>query len=214
MNKYTQQIFEIFEERNPDPTTELDYVNAYTFLVAIVLSAQATDVGVNKATKELFKKVKTPKQMLKLGEEGLKEYIKTIGLFNNKAKSIIKLSQTLVDEYDGEIPMTREELEKLAGVGRKSANVYLNHIYGAEVIAVDTHVFRVANRIGLVDTKNPAETEKELEKLADKQNFPHRWKKNLSNWLVLHGRYICKAKKPLCEDCPINKFCEFFISNK
>jgi len=214
MNKHIQQIFSIFNEKNPNPKTELDFVNNYTFLVAIVLSAQATDVGVNKATKALFKIVDTPQKMLKLGEEGLKEYIKTIGLYNNKAKNIIKLSQALVEEYNGEIPDKRKLLEKLAGVGRKTANVYLNHVYNMPTIAVDTHVFRVSNRLGLVNTKNPLDTEAELEELFSNESFPHKWKSNTSNWLVLHGRYVCKARKPMCDECIVNIFCDFFISNK
>ncbi len=198
------KIFTLFSNEKPAPKVELKYTNNYTFLVAIILSAQATDVGVNKATKDLFHRINSPQGMLELGEGGLKEYIKTIGLYNNKAKNIIAMSGMLVNEYDGEIPDTLEGLVKLAGVGRKTASVYLNTVYNMPAIAVDTHVFRVSNRIGLVKTKTPLQTEKALQEIV-----PTKWHANISNWLVLHGRYICKARKPECGNCVIEKLCEF-----
>jgi len=205
MNKEKiDQIFTRFAAHNPQPKTELTYTNEYTLLVAIVLSAQATDVGVNKATKELFIRVYTPEKMLELGEAGLKQYIKTIGLYNAKAKNIIGLSKKLVKEWGGKVPHTREALQGLPGVGRKTANVWLNCALGQPTIAVDTHVFRVANRIGLCKTKTPEKTEQALEK-----NIPAKWKHNAHHWLILHGRYVCKARKPNCPECLIRDLCEF-----
>jgi len=205
MNKQKiDQIFTRFAAHNPQPKTELYYTNEYTLLVAVVLSAQATDVGVNKATKTLFARVYTPEKMLELGEAGLKAYIKTIGLYNAKAKNIIGLSKKLVKEWDGKVPHTREALQGLPGVGRKTANVWLNCALGQPTIAVDTHVFRVANRIGLCKTKTPEKTEQALEK-----NIPVKWKHNAHHWLILHGRYICKARKPNCPECLIRDLCEF-----
>lgn len=198
-----KSIFSMLAAANPHPQTELDYTNDYTLLVAIVLSAQATDVGVNKATRALFAKVDTPQKMLKLGEEGLKQYIKTIGLFNAKAKNVMALSQMLVGKYGGEIPETREELQKLPGVGRKTANVWLNCARGLPTIAVDTHVFRVANRLGLCHTKTPEATELALEKVIPKEFLQHA-----HHWLILHGRYICKARRPECERCSVWEWCE------
>ncbi|MFA6280295.1 MAG: endonuclease III [Bdellovibrionales bacterium] len=188
----------------PDPKSELDYVNPYTLLVAVVLSAQMTDSGVNKATAPLFKKVKTPQAMLRLGENGLKTYIKSINLLNNKAKNILLLSQKLVDDFDGEVPQTREALESLAGVGRKSANVVLNVAFGQSTMGVDTHVFRVANRTGLAAGKTPEIIEEKLLKIV-----PQQWMSHAHHWLVLHGRYVCKAKKPDCPICPVRDLCAY-----
>ena len=198
------QLFAVLAEANPIPKTELDYTNEFTLLVAIVLSAQATDVGVNKATSTLFKVVDTPAKMAVLGEEKLKDYIKTIGLFNSKAKNVIALSKMLLEEFDGEVPRTREELQRLPGVGRKTANVWLNCALGEPTIAVDTHVQRVSNRIGLVDTPDPLKTELALEKAVPKQ-----WKQHAHHWLILHGRYVCKARKPLCGKCSIIRWCRY-----
>ena len=199
-----QRFFEILRTANPEPKGELEYVNTYTLLVAVVLSAQATDKGVNKATGPLFKKVDTPQKMLKLGEAGLKHYIKTIGLYNGKAKNIIALSQILVDEYDGEAPANRDDLVKLPGVGRKTANVVLNIAFGHETMAVDTHIFRVGNRTGLAPGKNVEEVEKKLEQVV-----PKEFRRHAHHWLILHGRYICKARTPLCGQCPVYDVCEF-----
>jgi endonuclease-3 len=199
-----EKLFAVFQKNNPEPETELEYINDYTLLVAIVLSAQATDVGVNKATKALFTKIDTPEKMLKLGEAGLKNYIKTIGLFNSKAKNVIALSEKLITEFDGKIPADLDKLQSLAGVGRKTANVFLNCAYGFETMGVDTHVHRVSNRLGLVKAKNVVETEKQLLK-----NIPKPYKKDAHHWLILHGRYICKARKPLCGDCPVFDLCGF-----
>ena len=205
MNKKTiSQIFEIFSEQNPEPKTELNYINEYTLLIAIVLSAQATDIGVNKATKALFKVAITPEQILSLGENKLKTYIKTIGLFNSKAKNIIKLSHKLIESFHGIIPNNIEDLQSLAGVGRKTANVFLNCARGEPTIGVDTHVERVSNRIGIVKTKNPLQTEKSLIK-----NIPNIWKKHAHHWLILHGRYVCKARKPICGKCIISHLCKY-----
>lgn len=198
------EMFRRFSLQNPEPRTELSYTNHYTLLVAVVLSAQATDVGVNRATASLFTRVDTPQKMLMLGEDGLKKYIKTIGLYNAKAKNIIALSQILVDEYGGEVPKTREALEKLPGVGRKTANVVLNCAFGMPTIAVDTHIFRVSNRIGLVQEKNVLKTELALEKV-----IPDQWKHHAHHWLILHGRYVCKARKPECGGCLIRDLCEY-----
>jgi len=202
--KTIREIFKRFQKENPNPKTELHYKTPFEFLVAVILSAQATDVSVNKATKELFKIANTPEKMLTLKEEGLKEYIKTIGLYNSKAKSIINMSQLLVDQYHGKVPNTREALEKLPGVGRKTANVVLNALYHMPTIAVDTHVLRLGNRIGMAPGKTPLEVEEKLEKVV-----PEEFKMNASHWLVLHGRYVCKAKKPLCKTCIINDLCEY-----
>lgn len=197
-------IFQEFKKRDPEPKTELEFVNDYTLLVAVILSAQATDVGVNKATKSLFKKVKTPKQMVDLGEAGLKEYIITIGLFNAKAKNVIAMSEQLLRDHGGKVPQTREALEKLPGVGRKTANVVLNCAFGQPTMAVDTHVFRVANRIGLAKAKNPLDTEKQLVKA-----IPPEFMQHAHHWLILHGRYLCVARKPRCGICFIRECCEY-----
>jgi endonuclease-3 len=199
-----QRFFEILQARNPEPKGELEYVNPYTLLVAVVLSAQATDKGVNKATKPLFQKIDTPQKMLKLGEAGLKDYIKTIGLYNGKAKNIIALSQILVDEYKGQIPQTREDLVKLPGVGRKTANVVLNIAFGHETMAVDTHIFRVSNRTGLASGATVEKVEEKLEQVV-----PKEFRLHAHHWLILHGRYICKARVPLCSECPVFKVCGF-----
>lgn len=198
------EIFRRFSEKNPEPESELESVNHFTFLVAVVLSAQATDKGVNKATKALFKVADTPEKMVKLGEEGLKEYIKTIGLFNSKAKNVIALSQALIERHDSEVPRDREALQALPGVGRKTANVVLNCLWGEPTIAVDTHVHRVSNRIGLVDTKTPEKTEQALLKV-----IPQPWLQHAHHWLILHGRYVCKARKPDCPHCLIRDLCEY-----
>lgn len=200
-------IFEFFRrlaEDNPAPETELEFGNAYQLVVAVALSAQATDVGVNKATRALFAKVATPAQMLALGEDGLKEHIKTIGLFNSKAKNVIALSQLLVDEFGGEVPATREELVRLPGVGRKTANVVLNCWFGQETFAVDTHIFRVGNRTGLARGKNPDQVEARLEK-----RVPQPFRLGAHHWLILHGRYVCKARTPECWRCPVADLCSF-----
>ena len=197
------EMMRIFEKIEPNPRCELDFKNAYTLLVAVVLSAQATDKGVNKATKALFEKIDTPQKMLDLGIEGLKEHIKTIGLYNNKAKSIMALSKELVEKYGGEVPAEREKLEELAGVGRKTANVVLNVWFNKPTLAVDTHVFRIAHRLGFSDGKTPREVEDDLMKV-----LPEKYVKNANHWLVLFGRYICKALKPDCANCPLAAYCE------
>ena len=188
----------------PEPKGELNYVNPYTLLVAVVLSAQATDVGVNKATGPLFKIVDTPQKMVALGEAKLKTFVKTIGLFNTKAKNVIALSKILVDKYGGEIPRTREELEELPGVGRKTANVVLNIAFGEPTIAVDTHIFRISNRTGLAPGKNVLEVERKLEKVT-----PAKYKLHAHHWLILHGRYVCKARLPDCPNCVVREQCAF-----
>lgn len=201
------QIFEFFRrlaEDDPAPRTELEYGNAYQLVVAVALSAQATDVGVNKATRALFAKVETPEQMLALGEEGLKKHIKTIGLFNSKAKNVIALSQLLVDEYGGEVPATREDLVRLPGVGRKTANVVLNCWFGQETFAVDTHIFRVGNRTGLAKGKTPDHVEAKLEK-----RVPQPFRLHAHHWLILHGRYVCKARTTECWRCKVADLCSF-----
>ena len=202
-----EEIFEFFRrlaELNPAPETELLFGNAYQLVVAVALSAQATDVGVNKATRALFRDVQTPQQMLDLGELGLREHIKTIGLFNTKAKNVIALSQLLVDEFGGEVPSTREELVRLPGVGRKTANVVLNCWFGQETFAVDTHIFRVGNRTGLAKGKNPDQVEAKLEK-----RVPAPFRMGAHHWLILHGRYVCKARTPECWRCPVVDLCGF-----
>ncbi len=200
-------VFEFFRrlaEENPSPTTELESTNPYQLLVAVVLSAQATDASVNIATKPLFEQVKTPRQMLDLGEEQLREAIKTIGLFNTKAKNVIALSQALIDKHRGEIPRTREELQELPGVGRKTANVVLNTAFGEETFAVDTHVFRVGNRTGLAPGKNVDEVEAKLDRIV-----PQPFRRDAHHWLILHGRYRCKARLPECWRCPVIDLCRY-----
>ena len=200
-------VFEFYRrlaEDDPAPETELAYVNPYTLLVAVALSAQATDVGVNKATKRLFQEVRTPEAMVELGEAGLKDHIKTIGLFNTKAKNVIALSQLLISEHGGEVPADREALEKLPGVGRKTANVVMNVAFGAETIAVDTHIFRVGNRTGLAPGKTPLAVELKLEKVT-----PAPFRRHAHHWLILHGRYVCKARRPECWRCVVVDLCAF-----
>ena len=200
-------IFEVYRrlaEANPDPETELAYGNAYQLLVAVTCSAQSTDVGVNKATKALFEEVKTPAQMVALGLEGLKAHIKTIGLYNNKAKNVIALSEILVRDHAGEVPADRAALEALPGVGRKTANVVMNTAFGAETFAVDTHIFRVGNRTGIAPGKNVVSVEKALEK-----GTPKPFRIGAHHWLILHGRYICKARTPECWRCPVADLCRF-----
>lgn len=196
------EIMQIFADGDKAPKSELEYTNAYTLLVAIILSAQSTDKGVNKATKELFKIADTPQKMLDLGIDGLKEYIKTIGLYNNKAKSIISMSQSLIEKFNGEVPDSQEDLESLAGVGRKTANVLRNVWYNQPTMAVDTHVFRIAHRLDFSKGKTPLEVEKDLLKV-----LPDKYLMYANHWLVLFGRYICRAQKPQCEKCPIEKYC-------
>ncbi|MFL6722694.1 MAG: endonuclease III [Sphingomicrobium sp.] len=200
-------VFEFFRrlaESNPAPETELEYVNPYTLLVAVALSAQATDVGVNKATRKLFAEVKTPEQMLELGEEGLKQQIKTIGLYNMKARNVMAAARILVEEFRGEVPQDREKLEKLPGVGRKTANVVLNVAFGQPTIAVDTHIFRVGNRTGLAPGKTPLAVELKLER-----SVPEPFVTHAHHWLILHGRYICKARTPECWRCPVADLCAY-----
>ena len=196
------EIMDIFNQKDPNPRCELNYSNAYTLLVAVVLSAQSTDKGVNRATEELFKIADTPQKMVALGLDKLKHYIKTIGLYNNKAKNIIALSKELTEKYQGEGPHNREALENLAGVGRKTANVVLNVWFNEPTLAVDTHVMRISHRLNMSDGKNPLEVEKDLLKV-----LPDNYKKNANHWLVLFGRYICKAQKPDCPNCPVSSFC-------
>ena len=200
--KTVTQIFERFRAANPNPKGELESVNVFTFLVAVVLSAQATDAGVNKATRRLFAVADTPDKMRALGEERLRDMIKTIGLFRAKAKNVIALSDRLLKEYGGDVPNSREALETLPGVGRKTANVVLNNAFGAPTIAVDTHVFRVANRIPLARGATPAEVESGLEAI-----IPAVFKPHAHHWLILHGRYVCKARRPECERCIIADLC-------
>jgi len=197
-------LFARFADANPDPRGELEYKNPYTLLVAVVLSAQATDAGVNKATKALFKVADTPAKMLALGEAKLRDYIKTIGLYNSKAKNVIKLSGILEKQYDGKVPNSREALEQLPGVGRKTANVVLNIAFGEPTIAVDTHIFRVCNRTGLAPGKTPLAVETKLE-----ARVPAKFKLHAHHWLILHGRYVCKARKPECGRCLINDLCRY-----
>jgi len=197
-------IYSALRERMPAPTTELDYRTPFELLIAVILSAQATDVSVNKATQKLYPVANTPASIYALGVEGLKPYIKTIGLFNSKAANIIKTCRILLDEHDGEVPRTRDALEALPGVGRKTANVILNTAFGEPTIAVDTHIFRVANRTGLAKGKTPLEVEKRLVRLT-----PDEFRKDAHHWLILHGRYTCKARKPLCGECPIVEWCEY-----
>jgi endonuclease-3 len=201
------QVFEFFRrlaEANPSPTTELESGNPYQLLVAVVLSAQATDASVNVACRPLFARIKTPRQMVELGEESLRDAIKTIGLFNTKAKNVIALSQALIDRHGGQVPRTRDELEALPGVGRKTANVVLNTAFGEETFAVDTHVFRVSNRTGLAPGKSVDEVEAKLEKIV-----PRPFRRDAHHWLILHGRYTCKARLPECWRCPVIDLCRY-----
>ena len=202
-----EAIFEFFRrlaEDNPSPETELEYGNAFQLVVAVALSAQATDVSVNQATRQLFAEVNTPQQMVALGEEALRERIKTIGLFNTKARNVIALSQMLIDEFGGEVPASRDELVRLPGVGRKTANVVLNCWFGQETFAVDTHIFRVGNRTGLAPGKTPDEVETKLEK-----RVPAPFRLGAHHWLILHGRYTCKSRLPECWRCPVVDLCGY-----
>ncbi|MBT3237490.1 MAG: endonuclease III [Rhodospirillaceae bacterium] len=205
MKKADVEVFyQALHDDNPEPKGELDWVNPYTLLVAVVLSAQATDVGVNKATGPLFKKVKTPAAMVKLGEGTLKEYIKSIGLFNTKAKNVIRLSELLISEHGGKVPDDHAALQALPGVGRKTANVVMNIAFGAETIAVDTHLFRIGNRTGLAKGKTPLAVEKKLLKVT-----PKKFMRHAHHWLILLGRYVCKARKPECYRCVVKDVCGF-----
>jgi endonuclease-3 len=199
-----EEIFRRFQAQRPDPRSELQFINPYTLLVAVVLSAQATDASVNKATEPLFQLVQTPAQMLALGEEKLRDYIRTIGLFNTKAKNVIRLSEILVAEHGGMVPPQRDVLETLPGVGRKTANVVLNVAFGEPTIAVDTHIFRVGNRTGLAPGRTPREVEDRLERVV-----PPAYRLHAHHWLILHGRYVCKALKPDCPHCLIQDLCQF-----
>jgi endonuclease-3 len=203
-----QEIFQRLCANDPHPTTELHYGNPFQLLVAVVLSAQSTDVGVNKATGALFRKVKTPRAMLQLGEAGLKEYIKTIGLYNTKARNIIRTCSILVEQHQGKVPEDRAALEALPGVGRKTANVVLNTAFGQPTIAVDTHIFRVANRTGIAPGKTVNEVEQRLLRLV-----PDEFKKDAHHWLILHGRYTCIARKPRCQSCIISDLCDYRDKN-
>ena len=199
-----ETFYRALSAKNPEPKGELKWVNNYTLLVAVVLSAQATDISVNKACEPLFKQVKTPRAMLSLGEDGLKRYIKSIGLFNTKAKNVINLSQILIDKHRGKVPNERAALERLPGVGRKTASVVMNIAFGAPTIAVDTHIFRVSNRTGLAPGKTVFAVENKLEKIT-----PDQWKLHAHNWLILLGRYICKARRPECYQCVVNEVCGY-----
>lgn len=201
---FVDEFFRRLAEGNPEARTELDSVNVYTFLVAVILSAQTTDKGVNKATEALFKEVQTPQAMVKLGAEGLKKYIRTIGFFNAKAANVIAMSRLLIDKFGGEIPATREDLQTLPGVGRKTANVVLNACFGQNVIAVDRHVLRVSNRTGLAAGETPEEVEEHLMRVV-----PKKWLRHAHHWLVLHGRYVCKARVPMCPECVVRDLCAF-----
>lgn len=205
MNKQKRtEIFTRLRAGNPHPTTELEYANPYQLLVAVALSAQSTDVGVNKATRALFRKVKTPAAMLKLGEDGLKAHIKTIGLYNTKAKNVIAAAHILVERHQGQVPQAREDLEALPGVGRKTANVILNTAFGQPTIAVDTHIFRVSNRTGIAPGKTVNEVERKLLKFV-----PAEFRHDAHHWLILHGRYTCIARRPRCGSCVIEDLCEY-----
>ena len=197
-----QTFFELLRAQNPNPKCELNFKNAYTLMVAIILSAQATDKGVNKATEALFEKVQTPEQMLVLGEDGLREYVKSLNYFNNKSRNIIRMTEVLLDKYNGEFPRDLDESQTLPAVGRKTANVFLNVLEHRPLIAVDTHVFRLGNRLGLAPGKTPLDVEMKLAQVV-----PDEFKPDAQHWLVLLGRYICKAKHPKCHECPVSSVC-------
>ena len=197
-------IYTKLRELDPDPTTELEYQSPFELLISVILSAQATDISVNKATDKLYPLANTPEKILELGVDGLKPYIRTIGLYNSKAENIIKTCRLLIDEHGSTVPRTRDALESLPGVGRKTANVILNTAFGEPTIAVDTHIFRVSNRTGIAQRKTPLAVEKRLVRLT-----PDEFKKDAHHWLILHGRYTCKARKPLCGRCPIIEWCEY-----
>ena len=201
---HVEQLFEILSADNPEPKTELTYSSPFTLLVAVVLSAQATDIGVNKATPGLFKAADTPEKMAKLGEAKIRDHIKTIGLYRNKAKNVARLAEILVADHDSTVPANRDALEALPGVGRKTANVVLNNAFGHPTIAVDTHLFRLGNRTGLAPGKTPLAVEKRLEK-----RIPETYKRHAHHWLILHGRYVCKARKPDCGACIVRDVCGY-----
>lgn len=203
-----KRLFERLLIRFPNPRCELEYVNEYTLMVSIILSAQATDRGVNKATAPLYEKVKTPQQMLKLGLDGLREYVKSINYYNNKSKNVMAMSQVLIEKFGGKFPKDFDQLQTLPGVGRKTANVFLNVAFNAPLIAVDTHVFRVSNRLKLAIGKTPLEVEEKLAKVV-----PDKYKADAQHLLVLFGRYICKAVKPDCANCPLTDICPYFLQN-
>ena len=206
MEKYKiNRIFRLLSKENPHPKTELKYINQYTFLISVVLSAQSTDVSVNKVTKVLFKIAKNPKEMLDLGEKNLKKFIKTIGLYNSKAKNIILLSKQIIEKYNSKIPEEFDKLVSLPGVGNKTASVYQNAILKLPRIAVDTHVFRVSNRLGFVRTKTADQTQLQLEKI-----IPKKWKTNAHHLLIFHGRRVCKSQNPSCDQCLLNKWCSYY----
>jgi len=198
------EIYSRLREKIPEPETELTYINPFELLIAVILSAQATDISVNKATAKLYPVANTPEGLLELGIEKLKGYIKTIGLYNSKAENIIKTCRILLDKHDSEVPRTRQELEALPGVGRKTANVILNTAFGEPTIAVDTHIFRVSNRTGMAKGKTPLEVERRLVRLT-----PEEYRRDAHHWLILHGRYTCKARKPECPNCIIRDLCEY-----
>ena len=202
--KNISELFKRFKRYNPTPTTELKYNSTFELLVAVILSAQATDISVNKATASLFEVANTPETLLALGEQKLKNYIKTIGLYNTKATNVLKMCQQLLDKYQGQVPNTRPALEKLPGVGRKTANVILNTAFGEPTMAVDTHIFRVANRLGLTQGKTPLQVEQQLVAA-----IPKRYLYDAHHWLILHGRYICQARRPLCEKCAMLDLCQY-----
>jgi len=203
-HQHIKDIFKIWQEANPKPKSDLLYTNTYTLLVAVALSAQSTDKGVNKATEKLFKEIETPEDMLRLGEDRLKDHIKTIGLYNTKGKNILKTCRILVEQYNSEVPNNRKDLEALPGVGRKTANVILNTAFGEPTMAVDTHIFRVSNRLGLAPGKTVLEVEKKLLKC-----IPEDYLQDAHHWLILHGRYICKARTPLCYQCYVSDLCSY-----
>ena len=207
--KLINSVYKLLAKKIVEPKTELNYRNSYTFLISVVLSAQATDKSVNAATKDLFKFIKSPKDMIMLGEQKLKRYIKTIGLYNSKAKNIITLSKILIKDYNGKVPSEFEELTNLPGVGNKTASVYQNEILDIPRIAVDTHVFRVSNRVGLVKTKTADQTQEALEQIT-----PKKWLKTAHHLLILHGRYTCKSQKPICDQCLITKYCLYLKNEK
>ncbi len=210
MNKKKRaEIFRRLRELNPTPTTELEYSTPFELLIAVVLSAQMTDVGVNKATRKLFPVANTPQAILDLGLDKLKDYLRTINFYNNKAANVIRLCERLIEKHGGEVPQTRAELEALPGVGRKTANVILNTAFGQHTMAVDTHIFRVSNRTRIAPGKTPLEVELKLEKFV-----PEEFKRDAHHWLILHGRYICKARKPECWRCPIADLCEYPVSRR
>ena len=202
-------IFKVLKEKNPNPKTELEYSSVFTLLVAVVLSAQSTDKGVNAVTRKLFKEANTPQKMVELGEKKIKKLISRIGLFNTKSKNVFLLSKILIEKFSGEVPSDRNSLVKLPGVGRKTANVVLNTFFNKPYIAVDTHLFRLGNRIGIAKGKTTLEVENNYLKIIPKWAM-----KNAHHWLILHGRYVCKARNPLCNECGIRKFCEFFKKEK